>query len=260
MPWDLVSAAYTEEVRPIFEVFAREALRNVAPPAGSRVVDVACGPGTLSVLAAQDGHTVDALDFSPEMIGQLKPRIGALPITAHVGDGQALPFADESFAAGFSMFGLMFFPDRAKGFAELRRVLKPGGKAAVSSWLSMDQIPVFAAMMGAVRETMAKATGSPPPPDRPSPLTTVDECRTEMSESFANVEVHQLTTVQHAPSADALWESMTRTMAPVVLMKKALGDKFAAVDAAARTAIRGVVGNGAAEVTLRAHLTVGTAR
>jgi len=260
MPWDLVSAAYSEEVRPTFEIFARDALRVVAPRADSRIVDVACGPGTLSVLAAQDGHTVDALDFSPQMIDHLRPRIGTLPITAHLGDGQALPFADGSFDAGFSMFGLMFFPDRAKGFAELRRVLKPGGKAAVSSWLAMDQIPVFAAMMGAVRETMWRAMGSPPPPDRPSPLTTVDECRAEMSASFTDVEVHQMTTIQRERSADALWESMTRTMAPVVLMKKSLGDKFAAVDAAARTAIRGVVGTGAVEVTLRAHLTVGTAR
>lgn len=260
MPWDLVSAAYSEEVLPIFEMFSREALRIVAPPPVSRIVDVACGPGTLAVLAAQAGHRVDALDFSPNMIAKLNARIGALPITAHIGDGQALPFDNATFDAGFSMFGLMFFPDRAKGFAELRRVLKPGAKALVSSWPAMDQIPVFAAMMGAVREAMWKAMGSPPPPDRPSPLTTVEECRAEMSASFADVEVHAFTTTQHAPSADALWESMARTMAPVVLMKKSLGDKFGAVDAAARTAIRDLVGPGAVEVQLRAHLTVGTAR
>jgi len=39
-------------------------LRLAAPPAGSRIVDVACGPGTLSLLAAERGHSVDALDFS----------------------------------------------------------------------------------------------------------------------------------------------------------------------------------------------------
>jgi SAM-dependent methyltransferase len=260
MPWDLVSSAYSTEVVPIFEAFARDALRIIAPPPGSHIVDVACGPGTLSVLAAQTGHRVDALDFSPQMITQLRARIGALPITAHLGDGQALPFADGTFDAGASLFGLMFFPDRAKGFAELRRVLKPGAKAVVSSWYPMDQIPVFAAMMGAIRETMWKSMGQPPPPDRPSPLTTADECRAEMSASFADVTVHEVTTVQYMPSADALWESMVRTLAPVVLMKHSLGDKFGAVDAAARVAIRGVVGDGPANVVLRAHLTVGTAR
>ena len=103
-------------------------LRSSRPPApGSRIVDVACGPGTLSVLAAQAGHQLDALDFSRPMITKLTERMMALGVRAiksHVGDGQALPFPDGTFDAGFSMFGLMFFPDRAKGFAELRRVLR----------------------------------------------------------------------------------------------------------------------------------------
>jgi ubiquinone/menaquinone biosynthesis C-methylase UbiE len=260
MPWDLVSSAYAEEVVPLFEAFSREALRLVAPPAGSRIIDVACGPGTLSVLAAQAGHRVDAIDFSSQMIDKLAPRIGALPITAQVADGQALPFADATFDAGFSMFGLMFFPDRAKGFAELRRVLRPGAKALVSSWPSMEHIAVFAAMFGAIREAMHKALGSPPPLQAEGPLTTVDACRAEMSASFADVEVHEIATSQTAPSADALWESFTRTMAPIVLMKKNLGDKFAAIDGAARAAIRDAVGAGPVELKLKAHLTVGTAR
>ncbi|HEY5949497.1 MAG TPA: methyltransferase domain-containing protein [Kofleriaceae bacterium] len=260
LPWDLVSSAYSEEVVPLFEAFSREALRLAGVPAGSRIVDVACGPGTLSVLAAQAGCAVDAIDFSPQMIEKLSARIGSLPITARLGDGQALPYPDATFDAGFSMFGLMFFPDRAKGFAELRRVLRPGAKAVVSSWPPFDNIPACAAMMGAIRETMGKAMGTPPPPDRPSPLTTVEECRAEMSVSFADVEVHEFATTQRTESADALWESFTRTMAPVALMKKSLGDKFAAVDAAAREAIRGAIGKGPAEQTLKAHLTVGTAR
>ncbi|HEY5920697.1 MAG TPA: class I SAM-dependent methyltransferase [Kofleriaceae bacterium] len=263
MPWDLVSSAYAEEVVPMFEAFAREALRLVAPPASSRIVDVACGPGTLSVLAAQDGHRVDALDFSPQMIDKLTARIAQLgisTITPQLGDGQALPYADATFDAGFSMFGLMFFPDRAKGFAELRRVLEPGAKALVSSWHPMDKIPVFTAMFGAIRETMSKVTGAPPPPDRPMPLTTVDECRTEMSASFADVAVHEFATTQEAPSTDALWESLTRTMAPIVLMKKNLGDKFAAIDAAAREAMRAAIGSGPARLEMKAHFTVGTAR
>ena len=123
----------------------------------------------------------------------------------------------------------------------------------------MDNIPVFAAMFGAIREAMAKALGAPPPAQPEPPLSTVESCRTEMSASFADVTVHEFTVVQTAASADALWDSMTRTMAPVVLMKKNLGDKFAAIDDAARAAMREVVGAGPAELKLRAHLTLGTA-
>lgn len=247
----------------MFESFAKDALRIVAPAPGSRIVDVACGPGTLSVLAAQAGHAVDALDFSRSMIDKLTARLFGLrgaALKPHVGDGQALPFGDGAFDAGFSMFGLMFFPDRAKGFAELRRVLRPGAKALVSSWHPMDKIPVLAAMFGAIREAMAKATDTPAPPQQESPMTTVDACRDEMSKSFAAVEVHEASMVEEAPSADELWESLTRTMAPIVLMKKNLGEKFAIVDDAARAAIRGVVGSGPAQIKMTAHLTVGTAR
>src|SRR5436190_855542 len=118
--WDLVSSAYAEEIVPVFEQYVRDALRLAAPPPGSRVVDVACGPGTLSFIAAQAGHPVDALDFSPQMIEKLEARKRATgaAITAVVGDGQALPYADATFGAAFSMFGLMFFPDRAAGFRE----------------------------------------------------------------------------------------------------------------------------------------------
>lgn len=260
MPWDLVSTAYSEEIVPLFESFARVALELVAPAPGARIVDVACGPGTLAVLAAQAGHTVDALDFSPQMIEQLNSRIGSLSIRSRVGDGQALPYADASFDAGFSMFGLMFFPDRARGFAELRRVLAPGAKAVVSSWAPLSEIPVFAAMMSAIRDQMSRMTGAPSAPEMPSPLVTVESCKAEMSGAFSDVEVHDVRTVQHAPSADALWESMSRTLAPVVLMKRRLGDAFASVDAAARAAVRRAVGDGPAEVTLTAHLSVGTAR
>ena len=49
-PWDLVAAGYTAEALPYFERFSRDALRLADLPAGARVVDVAAGPGTLSLL------------------------------------------------------------------------------------------------------------------------------------------------------------------------------------------------------------------
>jgi ubiquinone/menaquinone biosynthesis C-methylase UbiE len=261
--WDLVAPAYADEVVPMFEAFAHEALRHVGAPTGSRVIDVACGPGTLSVLAAQAGHQVDGIDFAHEMIERAAARIAKLGISSielRVADGQALPFGDAVFDGGFSMFGLMFFPDRAKGFSELRRVLRPGAKAVVSSWYALDKVPVLAAMFGAVREAMHKAMGGPIPAQQEGPLTTAESCRTEMSRSFADVEVHEFAVTERAESADVWWDSLTRTMAPIVLMKKNLGEKFQVVDEAARSAIRGVVGSGPVEMQMKAHLSVGTAR
>lgn len=249
----------------MFEVFARAALRLAAPPRGGRIVDVACGPGTVSVLAAQDGHRVDALDFSPGMIDKLRARIAALGlagITPQIGDGQALPYANATFDAGFSMFGLMFFPDRAKGFAELRRVLKPGARAVVSSWPRLQDAPMLNAVMGAIGAAMWRAMGAPAPQQAAGdgPLTTPEACKAEMSASFADVEVHTIASTQEAPSADALWGGFTRTMAPILLMKQKLGDRWPIVDEAGLSAMRTFIGDGPASFTMRGYLTVGTAR
>jgi ubiquinone/menaquinone biosynthesis C-methylase UbiE len=262
LPWDLVSGAYNDEVVPQFEHFARDAIRLAEAPPGSRIVDVACGPGTLSFLAAAAGHRVEAIDFSPEMLSYLDARAARESndrITSQLGDGQALPYADATFGAAFSMFGLMFFPDRAAGFRELRRVLVPGARAVVSSWPRLEDNAIFAAMFGAIRTALASIAPGGGPGSAEMPLSTEALCKTEMSAAFESVEVHRIVHVQRAKSADDLWSSLKRTMAPIVLMQKNLGDKFAGVDDAAHIAIRNAVGDGPVELQMPAWLSVGVA-
>jgi ubiquinone/menaquinone biosynthesis C-methylase UbiE len=256
LPWDLVSSSYDAEVVPVFETYARRALELVDAPAGARVVDVACGPGTLASLAAQAGFQVDALDFSPRMVALLEGKIarGLAGVTVRIGDGQALPYGDGVFAAGFSMFGLMFFPDRAAGFRELRRVLVPGARAVVSSWHPLTAVPAFMAMFGAVREVMPPSAGAE------FPLTTADSCRAEMSAAFAGVEVHTVKHTATYPTTRELWQSVSRTMAPIVLLRERLGaDGWREVEPRIVDTIVRELGDGAVEVTTPAWLTVGTA-
>lgn len=264
MPWDLVSSAYAAEVVPMFERYATDALRLAAPPPGSTIVDVACGPGTLSLLAAQRGLRVDALDFSPAMLARFEERqreLGVTGVSARLGDGQALPYADGAYAAGFSMFGLIFFPDRARGFAELRRVLAPGARAVVSSWPPLDENPVFAAMFAAVREAFARVAPNAPTGSTAFPLSTPDECRAEMSAAFSGVEVHRVPYAWTYDSADELWASLVRTMAPLVLLRKSLpADSWTTVSDAAHAAIARALDGGSAEIEMPAWLTTGVAR
>ena len=262
LPWNLVAPAYADELLPMMEAYAHDALRLAAPPFESRVIDVACGPGTLSMLAAKQGLRVDAIDFSQAMLDQFVARLDEHPlptISLQLADGQALPFDDGIFAAGFSMLGLMFFPDRAKGFAELRRVLAPGARAVVSSWPPIDEVPAMGAMFGALREAMGKLLGAAQPAPE-MPLSTEDACRAEMSVAFANVEVHRVAHVQHYASAAALWSTLERSFAPIVLMRHALGDRWSPLADAARTAIARAVGDGPIDQPMTALLTVGTAR
>jgi ubiquinone/menaquinone biosynthesis C-methylase UbiE len=258
--WDLVAPVYAAEVVPTFETFVRKALElaEVAPEA--RVVDVACGPGTLSVHAARSGHPVQAIDYSPQMIEQLRA-MNEPNITAQVGDGQALPYDDAAFGGGFSLFGLMFFDDRAKGFEELRRVLEPKAKAVVTSWVSLDDAPIMSALFGAMRDAIAKEGlhGAMPEMKQPG-LSTVDDFYREMSLSFREVEITHQTHEVLVPSVEELAAGLLRTLAPVVVLRNAIGhERFKPIDTAMTDAIARTVGKDQPKLILRALFGVGSA-
>src|ERR1700704_6425959 len=107
---------------------------HVAP--GYRVLDVAIGTGlaaeaALAIVGAT-GH-VTAADISPQMAERAQERLAGAPnVSVRVEDGQALTFPADTFDTVLCSLGLLFFPDPARGLAEFRRVLRPGGRAAVS--------------------------------------------------------------------------------------------------------------------------------
>jgi SAM-dependent methyltransferase len=103
---------------------------------GQRVLDIATGTGLVAeVAAAAVGPTgsVLAADIAAAMLEQANERLGALPnVLLAVEDGQALTLPDKSFDAVVCGLGLMFFPDPSRGLTEFHRVLRPGGRVAVS--------------------------------------------------------------------------------------------------------------------------------
>jgi ubiquinone/menaquinone biosynthesis C-methylase UbiE len=114
---------------------------RVAP--GQRVLDVAAGTGIAAEAALAvvgPGGSIVAADFSPEMVEKARQRLGhASNTSVAVEDGQALSFPDESFDAVLCSVGLMFFRDPARGLSEFHRVLRLGGRAAVSVTTSPER-------------------------------------------------------------------------------------------------------------------------
>jgi ubiquinone/menaquinone biosynthesis C-methylase UbiE len=135
--YDRTSAAgYEQAFAHVSSHFVPLLLRAAALSESQRVLDVATGSG-LAAEAALDvvgprGH-VTAADISADMVAKARERLSGRPnVTLEVADGQALGFAEASFDAVLCSLGLMFFPDPARGLSEFHRVLRPGGRAAVS--------------------------------------------------------------------------------------------------------------------------------
>ncbi len=224
--WDLAAEGYAAYSGELMSGFAERALELVEVRAGDRVLDLASGPGALSLLAAPRAAEVHAVDFSERMLRVLRERAvtaGLANIGTHLGDGQRLPYADGYFDAAFSMFGLMFFPDRRRGFAEMFRVLRPGGVAVVSSWAPVVESTLMRTMYGALC-----ATGAIDEEPQPvySSLENPEVFAGEMREAgFAGVAIMRHTRTLSWPSAEDLLDHMLVGSAPMTLLRHDLGEQ-----------------------------------
>jgi ubiquinone/menaquinone biosynthesis C-methylase UbiE len=100
------------------------------------VLDVAAGNGNATLAAARRGCRVTSTDYVQALLDRGAERAAAdrLNVTFQVADAEALPFADGSFDAVLSTFGVMFTPDQDQAAAEMLRVCRPGGKIGLANW------------------------------------------------------------------------------------------------------------------------------
>src|ERR1700674_3672372 len=133
---DEAAAEYDRAFAHVTAHFMPFLLRAARVAAGMHVLDIATGTGLSAEAAlAAVGPTchVMAADVSPAMAEKARERLGKAPnASVSVEDGQALSFADCSFDVVLCNLGLMFFPEPVRGLSEFRRVLRPGGRVAVS--------------------------------------------------------------------------------------------------------------------------------
>ncbi len=103
---------------------------------GQKVLDVAAGNGNATLAAARRWCEVVSTDYVPSLLerGQMRATAEGLSVVFKEADAEALPFADATFDAVISTFGVMFTPNQDKAASELLRVCRSGGKIGMANW------------------------------------------------------------------------------------------------------------------------------
>lgn len=141
-----LAAGYVDLFAPASDMAIPPLIAGIGP--GQRVLDLCCGQGNVSAALAAAGAEPVGVDFSPAMLAIARDRVPGVEFIE--GDAQDLPFPDRDFDAVVCNFGLVHVPDQARALAEVARVLKPGGRFAMTGWSGPDVSPTFKLFYGAV--------------------------------------------------------------------------------------------------------------
>jgi ubiquinone/menaquinone biosynthesis C-methylase UbiE len=126
----------------IFAPYARDLAQRIRGHRPRDLLEIAAGTGAVTtVLATELPDTqITATDLNEPMLAQARTHLaGSGNVTWQQADALSLPFGDASFDIAACQFGAMFFPDRVKGFAEARRVLRPGGRFLFNIWDKIEE-------------------------------------------------------------------------------------------------------------------------
>jgi len=157
-----LARAYVDLFSPVSNQLIAPMLSAVDAGPQKDILDLCCGHGNGCAALAEAGANATGLDFSPAMLDLARAQV---PTASFVhGDAAALPFDDASFDAVICNVGIVHLPDPAAGLAEIARVLRPGGVAAMTSWREPEASPTFRIVFGALR-THGDPARAPAAPD-----------------------------------------------------------------------------------------------
>ena len=207
---------------------------HVSP--GTRLLDVATGPGLVAAAGAARGATVVGLDFSRAMIAEARRRHPS--IVFRDGDAQALPFDADSFDAVVMNFALLHLARPEAAVAEAHRVLRRRGRYALTVWAGPEQAVGFGMVLEAV-----KAHGNPnvPLPEGPPffRFSAAEEFEKVLSRAgFSEIDVRTLPLRWRLGSADAVFEAVARGgVRTAALLRAQTPEALAAIRAAVRRGV-----------------------
>jgi SAM-dependent methyltransferase len=193
-------------------------VRELAPAAAMRWLDLACGTGAVAERAAARGASVTGVDLAPALIETARERAAdrGLSIDYRVGDCEQLEFKDGSFDAVSSTCGVMFSPDHEASARELGRVTRPGGRIALANWTPTG---------GLARMFKVMAPYMPaPPPANPFDWGDENRVRELLGDAF-ELDIEEHVSTLTVPSGEAYWELFSTSYGPTKVLADSLGER-----------------------------------
>jgi ubiquinone/menaquinone biosynthesis C-methylase UbiE len=162
-------------LKPIADIL----IDRARPKPGDYVIDVGCGSGAVSIAAAErvsPTGRVLGIDVSGPMLERARQIAPAgLPVDFILADATVYPFEPARFDLLVSRFGVMFFAEPARSFANLRKALKPAGRLAFACWREPRENPFFMLPLQAVYKHAPKLPQLGP--EDPGPFSFASEQR-----------------------------------------------------------------------------------
>lgn len=213
-----VAAAYAELFPAMVRFTVPALLEGVGVQPGTRLLNLACGPGTVASEARRRGAEVTGLDLSRAMLLRARAEVpGARGWV--IGRSERLPIRDGGFEALVSNFGLLHFADPARAISEASRVLRPGGRAALTIW------GAGAVGLRLIPEALEALRLTPPLPPAPGFFAYAEPgaLRRAFEENgFNSTEERTLSGSAEIPSAEEYWrmflEGSARTRAGLLAL------------------------------------------
>lgn len=204
--WQEVASRYDDSWASVTTQSTQPLLDAACAARGTRLLEVACGPGYVAAAAAARGARAIGIDFSSVMVEEARRRYPSIEFQE--GDAEQLAFPDASFDAVVLNFGMLHFGRPERALDEAHRVLKIGGRVAFTVWETPDKTAGFGIVLGAIQKHGDMNVPIPPGPPFFRFSNPAESTRVLGAAGFSNISVTKVDQVWRLPTAGRLFDIM----------------------------------------------------
>ncbi|MFD3837852.1 class I SAM-dependent methyltransferase [Streptomyces sp. NPDC058642] len=161
MDWDAEAASFDDEPDhglrdPDVRAAWADRLRSWLPGRACDILDLGCGTGSLSLLAAEQGHRVTGVDSSPAMVDLARAKLAGRDAAFLVGDAATPPVGEQRFDVVLVRHVLWALPDPGRALRHWRELLRPGGRLVLIEgvWGAVSPVGIPAERLTALLESV----------------------------------------------------------------------------------------------------------